>query len=366
MADPATKAWLADFSKKHGFEHPAASNPDDPNATCDADPTLDLSRQQSIDPSIPKTQTPPQPQCGGDDKGANKDSPVKTDAPLKTSKSDKSKVTFNAKGALLVGGKQVSQSNFPGGKSGTVAIDPDVTGKVMIAVKVKVHQDNAVIDEDFEQDFGVSWDVRSDAAGKLTIGPPAKSVGSHKGDKTWMRLESVNPAAGASHVQVSPKIVSGSVSGGISLGVGITKSAAAAFLQETFRLDIKSCNVPAPASPKKYTHKVHFEKPRQKKISPAEEKNLIGWYKALPEAVKTAVEQGKAKVQVAGYASTTGGPQMNMDLSKNRAIAVESVLRSYGGTDIQFNRKGRGEYDAATADGVEDDRERRVEVSVSA
>jgi hypothetical protein len=267
---------------------------------------------------------------------------------------------------LIVGGRTVSESNFPGGQSGTVAIDAGQSGQVRIAVTVDAFQDNMAINEELHQEFSVTWDISADAQGRLTISSPAPDVGAQSGG-TWIRLDSINPDSGAAHVQVSPKVVGPSTSGGIDVGVGMETSAASSFVQKTFRLSINVCNIPEPEpeptrTPRTYL--VHFERPRQADVSSAEEGKLIAWYNSLSEATRQSVEAGEGRVDVTGYASTTGGEQMNRELSEARATNVVAILRSYASSRLNANSRGRGEYLAATADNVEDDAERRAEVTI--
>jgi outer membrane protein OmpA-like peptidoglycan-associated protein len=321
-----------------------------------------------VDDSPAPPQPPPQPQCGGDDVGPNEDNPVQVAPPQPGGSAfDDSNVTFNARGAMTINGRTTSESNFPGGTSGTVSIDAGQSGQVRIDVHIEGLEDNMAVNSAFTQDIGVTWDISADAQGNLTISSESPDVGGQTG-ASWMRLDSVNPSSGRAHVQVSPKIVGSSQTGGIDVGVGMENSAAPPFIQKTFRLNITVCNIPEPApaptrSPT--SHRVYFEQPRQAEVSNAEERNLINWYQALSETTRQRVEAGEEEVTVAGFASTTGGEQMNRELSQSRADAVVAILRSYAGSNLRVSTRARGEFLAQTADNVEDDAERRAEISVT-
>lgn len=351
---------------------PADQSSDD-GGVC-VDPSMTLEGGTSVDDAdggvcVDETPVgPAAPVCGGDDTGDNTDHPVTVDAPYGTGGSafDDSNVTFNASGELIIGGRVVSQSNFPGGRSGTVAMDAGQSGQVRIHVAVEAFQDAIAINETMRQEFSVTWDISTDQQGGVTITSPAPDIGAQSGG-TWMRLDSINPDSGRTHVQVSPKVIGPSASGGISVGVGVENAAAASAVQKTFRLSINVCNIPEPApepvrTPR--THRVSFERPRQADVSAAEERKLIAWYSGLSAAARASVESGDARVDVTGYASTTGGEQMNRELSAARAANVVAILRSYASSRLNANSRGRGEYQAATGDNVEDDAERRAEISI--
>lgn len=238
MGDDDLRNWVADMCGRYPQMSGGAST--DPQVCEDDGPNMSV---QPAEPEPAPAPAEPAPQCGGDELGENQDRPVEVPTPGMGGAPqafDDSKVTFNASGKMWIGGRATSESDFPGGQSGTVAISPGQAGQVRVDVRVEYFEDNMVINDTFRQDFHVTWNVAADADGRLTIDSPAPDVGAQRGG-TWMRFDSINPASGASHVQVSPKVVFGAVSGGLSLGVGVQTAAAASFVQKTFRLNINVC-----------------------------------------------------------------------------------------------------------------------------
>ena len=334
-------------------------------------------------------------QCGGDDSGPEENAPHEVPGPLniKPELLDSTHVTFDADAVLVVDGKVVSRSSFPSGTGGRIAMDAGQSGTVHLDVKL-----HGVLDlsetkleevlgiggffdlirdqlekiggsgiQTFDQSFRVSWDVTTDESGSATFGNARPSIGSHEG-MTTMRLDSVNPdsqSGSPAAVQVSPKVVGVSVAVGGSAGVSGEVSTAPAYIQETFRLQLEVC---APKKGPKKVHRAHhvaFERVKQTVVSGSEESQLIRWYEGLSEAGRRRIEAGDECVTISGFASTTGSEQVNLALSTERAKNVERILASFAGSGVWFTTRGRGQYRADTSDGVEEDSERRVEVSVA-
>lgn len=86
--------------------------------------------------------------------------------------------------------------------------------------------------------------------------------------------------------------------------------------------------------------------------------------RVLEAAVDYARQRGLARVNLAGHADRSGPAQYNMGLSLRRAEAVKAALIRLGLSegDIALVAKGESEPLVATADGVREPRNRRVEI----
>jgi outer membrane protein OmpA-like peptidoglycan-associated protein len=255
---------------------------------------------------------------------------------------DASKITFTPRGVLSVGGRVRSESTFPSGKSGVVELNAGQSGKVTLSVKIEGFQDNVLINEDFTQELSVSWDISADDSGTLTIDQPQETWGAPSSG-TYYRLDSVNPGQGKSFVQVSPVIVGGADSGGISAGVGVGRQAQPPKIKETFRLDIK-VNVPKKRELQEKVMKMPpvffsigpFKVGSAKKLESGALDRVVYdiLYKGLLDDARKALIQGQLqggeKIEVHGHASNTGPELSNLNLSKERATEVIKAFTSLG------------------------------------
>ena len=86
--------------------------------------------------------------------------------------------------------------------------------------------------------------------------------------------------------------------------------------------------------------------------------------KAMASVLK---RYGSTHINVGGYTDTAGGAALNLRLSEQRAKAVADVLMDEGVTQARITTKGFGEsfLRVPTADGVNEPRNRRVEITLA-
>ena len=87
----------------------------------------------------------------------------------------------------------------------------------------------------------------------------------------------------------------------------------------------------------------------------------------LPAGVLTAIRQGKRPIVIEAYASTTGKHARNRELSQQRAIVVQNVLKGLAGDHADFNILYYGKEEAL-AKGQPNEREdatkRRTDITI--
>jgi len=88
--------------------------------------------------------------------------------------------------------------------------------------------------------------------------------------------------------------------------------------------------------------------------------------RVVAEAAEAYRQTGVARVVVTGYTDTVGSAAYNLELSERRAEMVANELISQGVPATDITTVGRGEEDllVPTADGVDEPRNRRVEIVV--
>lgn len=86
--------------------------------------------------------------------------------------------------------------------------------------------------------------------------------------------------------------------------------------------------------------------------------------RVVREAAESYRRTGGARVEVTGYTDLSGTPQYDLDLSKRRATAVRAALAAQGVPANSITERWRGKDDpaVATADGVREPRNRRVDI----
>jgi hypothetical protein len=86
----------------------------------------------------------------------------------------------------------------------------------------------------------------------------------------------------------------------------------------------------------------------------------------VAQAAEAYQETGDARIVVTGHTDTAGSADYNLELSLRRAEMVAAELRRQGVPATDITTLGRGEEDllVATADGVSEPRNRRVEIVV--
>lgn len=276
-----------------------------------------------------------------------------------------SSVTFTPTGGLFANGFLRSFTDFPDASVAEVEINAGTSGVVALSCNVRVFEDNMFINETWDQAFSVSWDVTAARDGALTISStPTPTINNPSSSNHQSALGAINAASGSNFVQVSPMVLSGGASGGISIGVGLTTNYPGSTVQRSFRLNVKVVGIPAAPALRSYQTEVLFERPGQDRVSSEAEARVIRWYEGLPADLKAAVEAGAVQVDLIGSASTTGDPQRNRELSARRSTSVQEILAHYAGSKAVFRNQAVGEYRASTVDDVEDPYERRVVIKM--
>lgn len=89
--------------------------------------------------------------------------------------------------------------------------------------------------------------------------------------------------------------------------------------------------------------------------------------RAIAQAAEDYRQTGSSRVTVTGYTDTSGSPSYNLELSQRRAEVVADELERNGVPATSIVTVGRGEENllVATADGVREPRNRRVEIVVA-
>ena len=114
--------------------------------------------------------------------------------------------------------------------------------------------------------------------------------------------------------------------------------------------------VPAPAEPGEFL--IWFDT-NQSRLTPDGER-------VVAQAAQAYQERGAARITVTGHTDTVGSAAYNLRLSESRADMVANALISRGVPATDIITIGRGEEDllVPTADGVDEPRNRRVEIVV--
>ena len=312
---------------------------------------------------------------------------VEVDSPYKGSGGgtwDSSSVTFRPRAELWGKAGLRAAPAFSSGKSDTLMIDAGESGQLTLFVAIHAFEDNVFINEEFDQEISVSWDISADQSGKLSIGRPAPTIGAQRGD-AWLRLDSVNPDQDETKkfVQVSPIMVGGAESGTII--VKGTESPPPK-VQQTFKLNIKVIVPEAPKAPDpKGTveignvvtaigkHSYEYGPFVVGKAVP-EKGKVRDWvnellFEVLPgdtqQQMRNGALPGGEKIEIWGYASNTGSKDLNDELSLKRINAVMKEFEFYGVPKKVFiTQIPRGERDVPEGKEKEDPSWRKVVVKI--
>ncbi len=86
----------------------------------------------------------------------------------------------------------------------------------------------------------------------------------------------------------------------------------------------------------------------------------------LPRILQTISERKSENIKVIGHSDTAGNREYNLSLSKERALAVRRMLMHQGIAEAHISSTSHGEENPLikTADNVEEEKNRRVEVVV--
>jgi hypothetical protein len=283
-----------------------------------------------------------------------------------------SSVTFTPRGAVWISGTETSTSNFPSQAEGTVQIRAGTKGNVQLHMNVNVLEDNLLINQSWSQSFYGSWKVSAASDGTLTIdSSPMVTINPRDGSISQSALQAVNPSQGSDFVMFTPIVQGASGTGGISVGVGMETNYPGSVIQRPFKLNIEVTDIQEPQGTVTFgpisilrDHAVLFERSGQSRVSGTQEGALISWYNGLSDAARARIESGAEPISLEGYASTTGDPARNRELSNKRMEEVRRILEQFVGNRAVFHTRSVGEYQAGTDDNVESAEERRVAVSV--
>jgi hypothetical protein len=109
---------------------------------------------------------------------------------------------------------------------------------------------------------------------------------------------------------------------------------------------------------------VFFSPPGSDRIREGDERKLSNWILGLSSDIRNSIQRGQSPIKVDGYSSTTAGLGFNRDLSRRRAARVATLLRDLLGPGARIEQRAMGEVTARTADRTENERERRVEITI--
>ncbi|MCZ7545578.1 MAG: DUF4157 domain-containing protein [Anaerolineae bacterium] len=286
---------------------------------------------------------------------------------LRVMSDDDSSVTINPDAAYWVSGE--SQASVSFGESGQVAsltLSPGTDGILQLRFNISFFIDNSTpwTNIEYSQWAFAEWPVRVEANGDLVISDPLPVRYEGTQPQTQqLYVGSIEASKGADYVQGRVNIVSTtqhSRTGAAGYEVG--QSMGGQTYTRDFRVNIV---VPRPEVPPPTTYltAVHFD-PGDDTIEEGGERHIVDWYNGLPGEARQLIETGSLPVTIEGHASTTQPGPANRELSRRRADRVEQILRDYAGSDAHLRKFARGEYQAWTGDEVEDDTERRVDLSV--
>jgi outer membrane protein OmpA-like peptidoglycan-associated protein len=101
-------------------------------------------------------------------------------------------------------------------------------------------------------------------------------------------------------------------------------------------------------------------------VTDGQQDAIAGWFQSLSPTIQDAIRTGRRMISISGYASTTGRPGSNRDLSERRAHVVERILRGHAGSAATFDFFYLGEDTARqkTPNETEDPQWRRATIVV--
>jgi len=109
---------------------------------------------------------------------------------------------------------------------------------------------------------------------------------------------------------------------------------------------------------------VCFSPPGSDRLRECDERKLSNWILTLSPDIRRSIDRGQSPIKVDGYSSTTAGLGFNRDLSRRRATRVATLLRDLLGPGGRIEQRAMGEITARTPDRMENERERRVEITI--
>ena len=303
---------------------------------------------------------------------------------------DASSLTFTVDAFLYVDGQVISKTEVA--TEGAVDMQSGQTGQLLLIGKMESFEDNVSINQKAAQEFRVSWDINAGDDGKLTIDTPSETLAAPTGDTGLSaidyNIDTLNPTQGKTFVQISPVVIGAASSGGISVGVGVSKTGAPPKVKETFRVDIR-VKVREPKGTVEILPDVtafswhEFVFQPFKITSPSELESgsidqlaalIVG---AMSEEIKEAFSNPPDKpkdpnfpefklIQIDAYTSNTDVGRRNYDLSKQRATSVKKALNKAGIHNGFFaETRPHGEWDYPSNSGMEgtDDKKKEKESS---
>lgn len=105
---------------------------------------------------------------------------------------------------------------------------------------------------------------------------------------------------------------------------------------------------------------VYFSPPGSDTLTEAAQREVVDWAQRIPDSAKRDILAHVKKIDVHGYASTTGKVGSNQDLSRRRAQKVKQLLEDTLGPSAWIEIFTHGELQAGTPDETEDQNQRRV------
>ncbi len=285
---------------------------------------------------------------------------------------DDSNVEINPTAAYFVNGVIADSSAFGDAQTITITANPETEGILQMQIPAHIFIDNSMPWPNIEYDESaqVNWPVRVTASGQLQISDAAPVVLQQGGAQTTqLFLGSVDATKGDSYVIATVNIVSNTThTRTAGVVYQIEQSVGGRTFQRQFRINIRAPRPDPQGSievgPIRVArqHNVLFERPGQPGVSGTQEASLLSWYEGLSDATRQRIQAGTEPISLVGHASTTADPQLNRELSNQRMLNVQRILRQYAGSQATIHTRAVGEYQAETGPEIESAEERRVEV----
>jgi hypothetical protein len=235
------------------------------------------------------------------------------------------------------------------------------------------------------------WRVVYGEAGILTEPLPSYNVKPAHGSGDYAvqvlpLIPDQNPhEAGPAYVAVVLKLIGGSTDDGVSVGVkgvdvNIGKSSSSSAEDYRFKTIIQVSGRPEKSEQitlpdELLRHAVYFDEPTKPGKTPGEDqpnlnanelRRLQEWRMALQSRAKElywVIGNGECPIVLTGYASTTGTPQYDLEMSKKRIVSVREAIRGeIKNPKIKFSEIPKG-HGSATQSGPQA-REKRVEIYI--
>jgi hypothetical protein len=315
----------------------------------------------------------------------------------------KSSVTFNPHAELVLDNGQSIGAWFPNGDRETMVVPRGVKGTLTIYQDMWWHWNGGLFEFDkrgtMNAHASATVDVTHD--GKLTLQNPmtphqtggepslltlSPSANGNTGvigeDQGWATLNVALDFNGTTATNVtrtgggSADVKPGGVGAGTTYsrqeGTTVTVAGASRPMRSP-TIDLKVARPEGPTTlPEVKIHsygtKVHFSPPLSATLSDDAIGAVTKWYMNMPLEAKDMLDRGESKIHLVGHTSTTGGHGANINLSADRTQAVLKMMKIVAPqlkTDQQLEISNYGKEGAKTADQVESEEERRVDIYIT-